>query len=168
VIHFWESGHSSVGSSCKVGIISDLLLLLLLLLLLRWLYSPMRTFASLMDFSQSSPIDLTVSRPYLGFPNCWLCPGWGRSPTPNPQSEGPGLHIYVPWRVCGPVIPPGTEYRFNRLLRHEWATVGLFFSPVTTRGKWPLRTKIKLWIQRLLCLPRNMKFHWNHSNIFGD
>jgi hypothetical protein len=27
---------------------------LLLLLLLRWLYSPMRTFASLMDFSQSS------------------------------------------------------------------------------------------------------------------
>jgi hypothetical protein len=26
----------------------------LLLLLLRWLYSPMRTFASLMDFSQSS------------------------------------------------------------------------------------------------------------------
>jgi hypothetical protein len=23
---------------------------------------------------------------------------------------------------------------FSRLLRHAWATVGLFFSPVTTRG----------------------------------
>jgi hypothetical protein len=47
-----------------------LLLLLLLLLLLKWLYSPMRTFASLMDFFQSSTIDLTVPRPHLGFPNC--------------------------------------------------------------------------------------------------
>jgi hypothetical protein len=46
------------------------LLLLLLLLLLRWLYSPMRTIASLMDPSQSSPIDLIVPRPHLKFPNC--------------------------------------------------------------------------------------------------
>jgi len=33
--------------------------------LLKWLYSPMWTFASLMDFSQSSLIDLTVPRPHL-------------------------------------------------------------------------------------------------------
>jgi hypothetical protein len=52
----------------------------------------------------------------------------------NPQPGGLGLHIYIPWRLGGPVIPPGTEYPFSRLLRHAWATVGLFFSPVTTRG----------------------------------
>jgi hypothetical protein len=26
--------------------------------------------------------------------------------------QGPGLHIYIPWRLGGPVIPPGTEYPF--------------------------------------------------------
>jgi hypothetical protein len=30
------------------------------------------------------------------------------SPTPNPQSGGPGLCIYDPWRQGGPAIPPGT------------------------------------------------------------
>jgi hypothetical protein len=30
----------------------------------------------------------------------------------NPQPGGPGLHIYIPWRQGGPVIPPGTEYPF--------------------------------------------------------
>jgi hypothetical protein len=30
----------------------------------------------------------------------------------NPQPGGPGLHIYIPWRLGGPVIPPGTEYPF--------------------------------------------------------
>jgi hypothetical protein len=34
------------------------------------------------------------------------------SSTPNPQPGGPGLHIYIPWRLGGPVIPPGTEYPF--------------------------------------------------------
>jgi hypothetical protein len=46
----------------------------------------------------------------------------------NPQPGGPGLHIYIPWRLGGPVIPPGTKYPFSRILRHAWATVGLFFS----------------------------------------
>jgi hypothetical protein len=41
------------------------------ILLLRWLYSPMRTFASLMDFSQSPLlIGLTVLKPHPRFPNC--------------------------------------------------------------------------------------------------
>jgi hypothetical protein len=40
------------------------------LLIIKWLYSPMRTFASLMGFSQSSLIDLTVPRPHLRFRNC--------------------------------------------------------------------------------------------------
>jgi hypothetical protein len=30
----------------------------------------------------------------------------------NPQPGGPGLHIYIPWRLGGPVLPPGTEYPF--------------------------------------------------------
>jgi hypothetical protein len=30
----------------------------------------------------------------------------------NPQPGGPGLHIYIPWRLGGPVIHPGTEYPF--------------------------------------------------------
>jgi hypothetical protein len=30
----------------------------------------------------------------------------------NPQPGGTGLYIYIPWRLGGPVIPPGTEYPF--------------------------------------------------------
>jgi hypothetical protein len=30
----------------------------------------------------------------------------------NPQPGGPGLHIYIPWRLGGPVIPPGSGYPF--------------------------------------------------------
>jgi hypothetical protein len=30
----------------------------------------------------------------------------------NPQPGEPCLHIYIPWRLGGPVIPPGTEYPF--------------------------------------------------------
>jgi hypothetical protein len=34
------------------------------------------------------------------------------APCSNPEPGGPGLHIYIPWRLVGPVIPPGTEYPF--------------------------------------------------------
>jgi hypothetical protein len=34
------------------------------------------------------------------------------SPTPNLQPGGPGLHIYISWRLGGPVILSGTEYPF--------------------------------------------------------
>jgi hypothetical protein len=37
---------------------------------------------------------------------------------------------------------PGTH--FSRLLRHAWATVGLFFSPITRRGKVSIQIKTKL------------------------
>jgi hypothetical protein len=30
----------------------------------------------------------------------------------NRQPGGPSLHIYIPWILGGPVIPPGTEYPF--------------------------------------------------------
>jgi hypothetical protein len=64
--------------------------------LLKWLYSPMWTFASLMDFSQSSPIDLTVPRPLLRFPNCWPFLGWG----PRPHAQPPT------WRTRSPYLYP--------------------------------------------------------------
>jgi hypothetical protein len=31
----------------------------------------------------------------------------------NSQPGGSGLHIYIPCRLGGPVIPPGTEYQFK-------------------------------------------------------
>jgi hypothetical protein len=34
------------------------------------------------------------------------------APCSNSQPGGPGLHVYIPWRLGGPVIPPGTEYPF--------------------------------------------------------
>jgi hypothetical protein len=33
-----------------------------------------------------------------------------------PQPGGPGPHIYIPQEQGGPVIPPGTEFPFRRLL----------------------------------------------------
>jgi hypothetical protein len=61
----------------------------------------MRTFASLMDFSQSS---LSIDH-NLGFLTVDFFRGGVVSPTPNPQPGGPRLHIYIPWRLDGPVIP---------------------------------------------------------------
>jgi hypothetical protein len=45
--------------------------------------------------------------------------------------------IFYRDRVASPVLQPPTSgsTRFSRFLRHAWATVGLFFSPVTARGK---------------------------------
>jgi hypothetical protein len=84
----------------------------LLLLLLKWLYSPMRTLASFMDFSQSSQSIWLFRGHILGFLTVDFFRGGVVMPTPNPQPRGPGLHIYIPWRLGGPVIPPGTEYPF--------------------------------------------------------
>jgi hypothetical protein len=73
----------------------------------------MRTFASLMDFSQSSlTLDLLFWGHILGFLTVDFFWGGVVSPAPNPQPGGSGLHIYTPWRLGGPVIPPGTEYPF--------------------------------------------------------
>jgi hypothetical protein len=58
----------------------------------------------------------------LGFLTVYFLQGGVVSPTPNPQPGGPDLHIYIPWRLGGPVIPPGIEYPFSRFLRHAWAT----------------------------------------------
>jgi hypothetical protein len=78
-----------------------LFLLLLLLLLLKWLYNPMQTLASLMDFSQSSSIDLTDPRPHLRFPNCRLFPEWDNQSHAQPPT----------WRTRSPYFYP---------LENEW------------------------------------------------
>jgi hypothetical protein len=72
----------------------------------------MRTFASLMDFSQSSQSIWLFRGHILGFLTVDFLLGGVVSPTPNPQPGGPGLHIYIPWRLGGPVIPPGNKYPF--------------------------------------------------------
>jgi hypothetical protein len=71
----------------------------------------MRTFASLMDLSQAS-YNWLFRGHILGFLTVDFFLGGVVSPTPNPQPGGPGLHIYIPRRLGGPVIPPGTEYPF--------------------------------------------------------
>jgi hypothetical protein len=70
----------------------------------------MRTFASLMDLSQSSQSIWMFRGHILGFLTVDFFLGGVVSPTPNPQPGGPGL--YIPWGLAGPVIPPDTEYSF--------------------------------------------------------
>jgi hypothetical protein len=87
--------------ACFVDLLSDCPSFIGLLLLLKWLCSPMRTFASLMHFSQLSLYlfffyDLTVPRPHLRFPNYWLFLRWGRQP-----------HAQLPtWRIRSPYLYP--------------------------------------------------------------
>jgi hypothetical protein len=40
------------------------------------------------------------------------------------------------------LYPQAPSTHFSRLLRHAWATVGLFFSPVTTRGNPILQARL--------------------------
>jgi hypothetical protein len=56
-------------------------------------------------------IDLTVPRPQLRFPDCWLFPGWGHEPHAQP-STWRTRSIYIPWWLGGPVVPSGIEYTF--------------------------------------------------------
>jgi hypothetical protein len=56
----------------------------------------MRTFASLMDLSQSFlTIDLTVPKPHLRFPNCWLFPEWGCQPHAQPLNLEDQISIFI-------------------------------------------------------------------------
>ena len=54
---------------------------------------------------------------------------------PNPQPGRPVHNIYNPWCNVTQLYPQARGTHFGRLLLPEWATVGLFFSPVTARGK---------------------------------
>jgi hypothetical protein len=51
---------------------------------------------------------------------------------PNPEDQ---VSIFIsPGDWVAQLYPQAPSTHFSRLLRHAWATVGLFFSPVTTRG----------------------------------
>jgi hypothetical protein len=95
-------------------------------LLLRWRYSPMRTFASFLGF-------LTVS--FLQWQVVSL--------SSNPQPGGPFHRIYNPRGRVAQLYPQALGTLFGRLLRPAWAAVGLFFSPVTTRGRQVFMLNIK-------------------------
>jgi hypothetical protein len=53
-------------------------------------------------------------------------------PTPNLEDQ---VSIFIsPGDWVAQLDPQAPSTHFSHLLRHAWATVGLFFSPVTTRG----------------------------------
>jgi hypothetical protein len=54
--------------------------------------------------------------------------------SPNPQPVGPVRRIYNPRGKVAQLYLQALGTHFVRLLRPAWASVGLFFSPVTTRG----------------------------------
>jgi hypothetical protein len=146
------------------------LFLLFLLLILRWLYSLMRTFASLMDFSQSSSIDLTVPRPHLRFPNCWLFPGWGCQPHAQPPTWRTRSTYLYPLETGWPIYTP--RHRVPILVAFYDMHGLLFFSPVTTRGFCNLHPFLKCWClfipnrqksceKRLKALNIKKYFTWN-------
>jgi hypothetical protein len=80
-------------------------------------------------------IDLTVPRPHLKFPNCWLFPGWGRQPHAQPPSLEDQVSIFIsPEDWVDQLYPQALSTHFSRLLRHAWVTVGLFFFPRSPHG----------------------------------
>jgi hypothetical protein len=55
-------------------------------------------------------------------------------PVAHPRPTGLVYRIYNPPEQDGPAIRPGTGYPFWSLFTKCMAALGLFFSPVTTRG----------------------------------
>jgi hypothetical protein len=53
----------------------------------------------------------------------------------NPQPGGAGLHIYIPWRLGGPVIPPSTGYPFYSLLTTRMGYGGTILIPRSPHGE---------------------------------
>jgi hypothetical protein len=104
-------------------------------LLLKWLYSSMRTFVSLMDFSQSSQSIWQFRDHILGFLTVDFSGVGSTAPRPTPNLEDQVSIFISPGDWVAHLYPQAPSSHFSRLLWHTWATVGLFFSPVTTRGR---------------------------------
>jgi hypothetical protein len=56
--------------------------------------------------------------------------------------------IYVPWRQGSLVIPPGSGYQFDRVLRPVWIMVRLFLFLATTREQMYYRVIILIFVIR--------------------
>ena len=81
----------------------------------------MRTFAFIMELLQT-----LWPRSHFWFPNRqFFLRGEMVNPTLNPQHGEPGP-IFI---THGTGWPQALCTYFSRLLRHAWATVGLFFNP---------------------------------------
>jgi hypothetical protein len=65
----------------------------------RWNIEPQTTFSSEAVVEVSIALTFFIETGLLA-----LCS--------NPQLGGLGLHIYIPWRLGGPIIPPDTRYPF--------------------------------------------------------
>jgi F0F1-type ATP synthase assembly protein I len=63
---------------------------------------------------------------FLGFLDNRIFRGWGCQP--HAQPGGPGLRICDPGRQGDQLYPQALGAHFSRLLRHAWATLGLFLS----------------------------------------
>jgi hypothetical protein len=122
--------------------------------ILKWLYSPMWTFASLMDFSQSSQLIWLFQGHILSFLTVDFFRGGVSAPRPTPNLEGQVSIIISPGDWVAQLYPQASSTHFSRLLQHAWATVGLFFSPFTTWGHYfPLLMDFLLMYA---CFPPNL------------
>jgi hypothetical protein len=70
----------------------------------------------------------------LGFLNVDFFRGEVVAPRPTPNLEDQVFIFISPGDCVAQLYPQAASTHFSRLLRHAWVTVGLFFSPVTTRG----------------------------------
>jgi hypothetical protein len=95
----------------------------------------MQTFASLMDFSQSSQSIWLFRGHVFGFLTVDFSVVESSAPRPTPNLEDQFTIFISPGNWVAQLHPQAPSTHFSRLLRHAWATVRLFFSPVTTRGK---------------------------------
>jgi hypothetical protein len=60
--------------------------------------------------------------------------GVGSAPHPTPNLEDQVSIFISPGDWVAQLYTQAPNTHFSRLLRHIWATLGVFFSPVTTRG----------------------------------
>jgi hypothetical protein len=129
---------------------SKILLLLLLLLLLSWLYSPMRTFASLMDFSPSSLFNnrSDFRSHSLGFLPVDLSGVGSSAPRPTPNLEDKVSIFISPRDWVAQLYPQAPSIHFSRLLLHAWVqTLIRIYSLL--KSEW-LTAKSKLILYKAL------------------
>jgi hypothetical protein len=87
--------------------------LCIIIIIMIWLYSPIRALASPKNW---------------GFVTITFLRGCIVSPAPNPNLEDQASVFMTPGDRVAQLYPQALGTHFNRLLRHAWVTVGLFFN----------------------------------------